>query len=383
MVFPWSALAVVSPSLALGLALLCGAILLRRLRRGDPPSRLRLLAFGCSLATTVLVVELGAWLYDLTFQPNKWQRWENTEETWIHHDRLGKAPAPSSQARVTKYVGDEIIYRDALTETDALGRRVCDPQLSAQALEHAIFMGGSFVFGEGLHRRDTLPCQLGAQSQGRFRPYSYSLAGWGTSQVLVMLQDEVWWRDVQPREGFALYLFIAPHVVRTVGDGRRTSMKPTWPIFRLDDQGELEGPMRERDIPLLHAFNLIYRYLRPFSPAMKVLLYDRRGYVFYPRDKAVRATALTIVAARDRYEARFDGRFLVMMHPRTPLEEHEAALFFEILDQHGVTVLRPPPLPDPEAAVLHPLDDHPSAAENAHLAGWLLDRLDADATRSP
>jgi len=79
---------------------------------------------------------------------------------------------------------------------------------------------------------------------------------------------------------------------------------------------------------------------------------------------------------RQRYQASFDGEFIVLLWPRSRLDPELEELFVQELTNQGVIVVKVPRLPgDPSEAQLHALDGHPSSKEVTWVARYLFDAL--------
>ncbi len=96
---------------------------------------------------------------------------------------------------------------------------------------HAYFLGGSFVFGEGVNDHETLPSFFAQLTEG-VKVRNYGFHGYGPHQVLMQLRHRVFLKDsTTGKRGYVYYVFIPPHISRAHG---RTDWDKTGPYFSLE-----------------------------------------------------------------------------------------------------------------------------------------------------
>lgn len=91
----------------------------------------------------------------------------------------------------------------------------------------------------------------------------------------------------------------------------------------------------------------------------------------------MRSTAAVVVASAELYKERFDGEFYTVIWPRRRLAPHLETKFIALLNEGGVRVISPPPLPNHEESMMHPLDEHPSSKEVDWVAKHVLAAIEA------
>lgn len=99
---------------------------------------------------------------------------------------VGWLPRASTTVHAVSKLGDRTIY-DVVYTVDANNRRVV-PASNPNG-EVVIFLGDSFVFGEGLNDEETLPHQVALATGGRFRILNFGVSAHGAGQSLTRLRN--------------------------------------------------------------------------------------------------------------------------------------------------------------------------------------------------
>jgi hypothetical protein len=293
---------------------------------------------------------------------------------WIaEHDSVGYAFKGPVELLASASVEGEVVYENVHYQIDDFGRRTCSNTMDAS--HHALFFGGSFAFGEGLANNQTLGCQFQQKSNGRYQSLTYAMMGWGASQTLIQLGSDSLFADIQQTSGVAVFSFIEDHIYRTTWKIDGASDFPFFPFFSLADDGGLVGPFKASDRRALGLARDFYSFLREFSPSFRNMV-DPDWFRIGSDAQAAMTTARVLGAARQRYQSRFSGEFIVLLWPRDGLDPWLEELFVDELTQQDVVVIKVPPLPgDPSEAQIHPFDGHPSRKETAWVAQYLADTL--------
>lgn len=320
-----------------------------------------------SLAFLVVALETGSFLW--TAVPKLWgyttdKHYTTKGKLTYPDDVLGYAPYADNTTIESSHIGDEPVYIETVYEFDAKARRVVP--LERPAERHALFFGGSWTFGEGLANPESLSGRFQHHAKGEFQAYNYAFKGYGPNQMLCLLQDDAKFDDIPQKDGVAVYGFIVNHIWRTVGAPWQLISRDTIPLVRLDAEGQVEGPLYYKDIPSFQRKLAMYKALRTYS-AMGRLLFSGKQLLLVSREKSIETTAATIIECSRRYKARFNGEFYTIIWPRRRLQPDEEKTFIQLLEAGGVKVLMPPPYPNPDEAMMHPVDEHPSPKE----ADWI------------
>ena len=336
----------------------------------------KILISASSLFLIVGIVEFGMLVYEnILKSPGKKYSYDTDAPLgWIaEHDLVGYAFKGPVDLLASATVDDEVIYHNVPYRIDGFSRRSCAP--ADEPTHQALFFGGSYAFGEGLTNNQTLGCQFQQLSSGKYQSSTYAMMGWGASQTLIQLGSDSLFADIRPTSGVAVFSFIADHIFRTTWKIEGASDFPAYPFFSLTPDGALEGPFRASDKTELGLARDLYSFLRKFSPGFRNLV-NPDWFRITSDVQAAITTARVLGAARQRYQERFEGEFIVLLWPRSGLDPGLEELFIDELIQQDVTVIKVPPLPgDPSEARLHPLDGHPSAKETTWVAQYLADAL--------
>ncbi len=298
------------------------------------------------------------------------QEWIFSRACWVPTRTLIEWGMPWCSTTVTKKYGTEIIYRDIYYDFDQKGRRSCPPIVSNR---HALFFGCSFAFGEGVVMEKTLPCSF--QTRTGFKAYNYARQGFGTGQMLQILNDPQLFESSIPKKGIAVYAFIGDHVDRSVGEFQKLTSKYVYdqsPLFEFDEEGHLIS-FELAAKPFLKSLVGVWSGFRQFSPVGRALG-SNFVYRLRPLEEGVRITSQIIIESAKRYHERFDGEFYVMLWPGSiawPADIENAML--QQLRNAGIAVIEPPLFApgEPQRSKLHPLDGHPSAEFDVWLAEYL------------
>lgn len=349
-------------SVGVALMIVFGGALLAVLSRRNGVRNAGLVAAACGVV--LLAGELGAVLW--VNVPKLWgyttnKHYEYEDGLLGQRDpTLGYGPIPDNSVLESLYYDDIAVFTGTRYTFDEKGRRVVP--LDNRAPRHALFFGGSYTFGEGLPNDATLSARFQAYAEGNYQAYNYAYKGYGPNQMLCQLQDDAKFDDIAQDTGIAVYGFIRNHIWRAAGAPWQLSVVKNIPFFRLGPDGTLDGPLTYSELPSMRRRMAAYTFVQHYSPLGR-LLFARKFMRAVPDEEAIRIAAAVVVASAERYKERFDGTFYTVLWPRRRLPEAQERLFIDLLRDGGVQVIQPPPLPNPAEAMMHPIDEHPSAKE--------------------
>ncbi|MGE0420988.1 MAG: hypothetical protein AB7O88_01920 [Reyranellaceae bacterium] len=279
---------------------------------------------------------------------------------------LGWKLRASSVVRVIRSRGERKIY-DATYTIDARGQRVTPD--SNQEGETVLFMGDSFMFGDGLPDSQTLPQHFALQTGRRFNVVNFGVPAYGPHQVLRQIEDGVIDRAIEGkgRVRAAVLYFLDEHLPRAAGD-----MEEAW--FRTAPQYErTPGGVR-----LLGSAAEVRSHRRRIEEIVSeavdqsmVASLIRQGIRTYPELKLSEALVMRI---RDLVRERYGVDLIVIYWSRDPSGFHEV-LTSRMLTGTGVHLLLGPSitrsagLSSDDAIIAD--DGHPSGRANAALAAAL------------
>lgn len=329
------------------------------------------IALGTLLCVALLaVLEYGSLELNLRAE-SRTPKWEGTyvEGYFRPHARLGYGPRQASVVTSRRRHEGRLVY-DVAYRTDELGRRVSPVPGMGERSRHAIFLGCSFTFGEGVEDDETLPSQFGREAPG-YRPYNYGFCGYGPQAALARLEDPSFRSGVAEPEGLAVFVYLVGHERRAVGSMRVvTQWGAGMPSYVVDRAGNVsnEGSFRQSHRLRMKLYGVLAR-----SELLRLAGVDvplRIGDADYER------TARILAAARDAYLRSFRGRFVVVVFPTAD----RRLRILPYLRRLGVEVVDFSRLLDPDAPGLQLAGDgHPSARAYRIVARSLARRLDARA----
>jgi hypothetical protein len=149
---------------------------------------------------------------------------------------LGWSLKPSQVSHATAEIKGERIYHVAYS-TNSAGFRVSPPDRGEQVDGCLLFFSDSFTFGEGVSDDQTLPYQVGLQTDGRFRILNLSVPGYGAEQMLAAMQKGDLATDLSCQPTHIFYAALPHHILRAA---HKTSYSVYGPRYRLGANGNPE-----------------------------------------------------------------------------------------------------------------------------------------------
>jgi len=236
---------------------------------------------------------------------------------------------------------------------------------------HLALFGCSFTFGSGLSDQETLAAQLVARMPN-YRVYNFGVGGYGTAQILRLLETQDFRSTMKEKKGIAVYLFIEDHMRRALGTMRRiNSFGKRYPYYRLD---ATEQPVYIGNFMDQRSFlNGVYKWLSreqivQWSGIDIPMFFTQSDYHFISR---------LVDGIRDQYLRQFpNGRFVVVFFPQSQTTFDQNALMREFRDNH-VESLDFPNLERfaTQADCFFEFDGHPKPNLVAQLAEVLSERF--------
>ena len=169
---------------------------------------------------------------------------------------LGYRPSKDSMLITIKkmYAIDSSIIYDA-TYT-IINRIRYTPNTNLNSNKYVIFLGGSFMFGEGLNDDETFPYYLNELSNREFNVRNYAFGGYGTHQALstvenIIIKDSTLLQAVDIK---VYYLLIPNHIYRTTGRAVWDTNGPNYEI--VNNQIVREGNFKDHN-----TFKKKYKYI--------------------------------------------------------------------------------------------------------------------------
>ena len=141
----------------------------------------------------------------------------HTPWDWLPYNAvLGYRPRPDTAVTAVAMRGEELVFRAVYT-IDASGARAA-PGSAAQGKPY-LFIGDSFVFGEGLSDADTLPAQFARETGATARVVNLGVVGYGPEHLVRALETGLY-DSYAPAGATAVITWIIPQQLpRVTGDG--------------------------------------------------------------------------------------------------------------------------------------------------------------------
>ncbi len=153
---------------------------------------------------------------------------------YVDDDVLGVVPTRGVEARSTRLEHGKLLY-DVNYTIDSNGLRAAPP-VQPSPVASILFFGCSFTFGEGLQDAETIPYQVGLQSEGRYKIYNFGFHGYGPNQMLAYIESGRMQHIVDTPPRFAIYQALPDHVARVAG---KVPYGKHSPRYQLDSDGSV------------------------------------------------------------------------------------------------------------------------------------------------
>lgn len=138
---------------------------------------------------------------------------------------LGFRPAPDSEAIATATWGTETVYRQTY-HFDAETARVTPPAPAAE--ETYLFIGDSFIFGQGLPDDETMPSQFAKQNAPGARSINLGVPGYGPNHLVRAFEAGLYDRYKDKNVKAVVTWIIPAHLQRVTGDGSWLGSSPRY-----------------------------------------------------------------------------------------------------------------------------------------------------------
>ena len=301
------------------------------------------------------------------------------EQSLGYRYRTGLKPLRS---RLVGQDSGRVIY-DVVYFFDPQGNRVSTPSPAAEEKPAALFLGGSFMFGEGLNDQDTLPSQF-AQVSG-LPAINAGMHGYGSHQAYRLLDDDTLYRqrtNQQPVQ-LVVYRVIGNHAIRASGRYPWDRFGPCYQVVSsgdLDYQGSFQACGRRWG---LHnaASNILQTLENSREPFTRDLAETWERALTTERD---RRRHLALIAGMQKKAGQHGAEFVVVNETLSPAKTPDPSgryacsvdpsavavgqalrrMGIRVLDTHQVLSLKQ----CTNGSWIIPGDGHPSAAANRQLA---------------
>ena len=280
---------------------------------------------------------------------------------------LGYRPKASAKARARKTVDGEVVF-DVTYTIDDRYRRVTPARPGAtRAL---IFLGDSFVFGEGVADDETLPWRV-AEAMPDTQVYNFGYSGYGPQQALALASDDSVEGALRYPDVAVLYMFIPGHVRRAIGAMR---MWLQWgrhfPCYDAQN-GDVtpRGSFVQARPWRARVYDVLGR--------SQALRYFNVDWPLRMDDRDLDITGRILAAAASAWRAHTPNTTVaVVMFPDMPNNEFNPSRMIPYLDKYDVPYLDLSKAIDMTAPGMTFLGDgHPTAQGYAAVAPTIVERL--------
>jgi hypothetical protein len=303
-------------------------------------------------------------------------------EYFVHDDVLGWAPAKGIKAHAIKpgpagvFHHPEGFLFDVTYTIDSNGLRAAPPYQKDALAGTLLFFGCSFAFGEGLKDSETLPYQVGVQSDGRYRTFNFSFHAYGPNQMLATIEHGMVRRVVDTTPQYAFYVAIPGHVWRVAGRVAWGGQAPRY-VLNADGTVHQEGYFGDRK-PLAARLGLKHGIRQLNKSAMWRILPTGSSPV---TEDDYRLYFAVVRRSQELLMAQYPGiQFHVILWPTVPEEQ---AGYEKLRDGfrrmgiplHSVEDILPGYDTDQLKFILSSVDHHPNALADQLVAEYILNKI--------
>jgi hypothetical protein len=286
----------------------------------------------------------------------------------------GYAVGADVRKRIKKSLGDKVIY-DVIYTTNSQGLRVAPHDVKAaheapsEGSQNVVFMGDSFIFGEGLNDEDTIPYQFEELSGGQCRTYNFGFHGYGAQQMLRIIETGLLEKVVSNQQPMVVvYGALLQHIERASG---RMIWDAKVPRYTLSPSGRAEFVGTFADDPNLEE-NL--KRSRSLSDPRAQLIAGLTGPTRTPED--IKLYVQIVLQARDLLAKKHRAKFSVLVWP---LGDKDTNAVVSELVKGGIEVLSTDQIfkeyPEPPEKYRIELDNHPTELAAERIAKFLYQHI--------
>jgi hypothetical protein len=138
---------------------------------------------------------------------------------------LGFRPKPDSEVIATATWGSELVYRQTY-HFDSAAARVTPP--APDATDTYLFIGDSFIFGQGLSDDETMPSQFAKQNAPAARGVNLGVPGYGPNHLVRAFEAGLLDRYTDRKVKAVVTWIIPAHLQRVTGDGSWLGSSPRY-----------------------------------------------------------------------------------------------------------------------------------------------------------
>jgi hypothetical protein len=291
----------------------------------------------------------------------------------------GYAAGANVKKRVRKTYEGKVLY-DVKYTTDRYGLRVAPHDLTpgegvpGKNYGNVMFFGDSFTYGEGLNDNETLPYLFEELSGGRYRAYNFGFHGYGTQQMLRIIETGLLQKIVSDqRPMIVVYEALIQHIDRASG-------KLIWdakvPRYRLSAAGIPEYTGTFADDPSLEK-NLEFSKSVSNPGTQLLAQVGLTKLIGANRTQGdIELFIQMVLKAKNLVKTRYNAKFYVFVWP---FDDKDADKVINLLKNNGIDVITINQITnkynDHMEKYLIKYDHHPTKYANERIAHYLLDYI--------
>lgn len=332
-----------------------------------------------SISFFFLILETFFFIIEISNQTSINHFYEYSSDFRKNDHRLGYSIRENSEVNASLYIKNDnkiiYCYEDKTYTSDSKGRRVSIKD-EYNASKHAIFFGGSFLFGNGLSNDQTLPSSFQFISNHKFKAYNYGQSGHCASHMLIKLKNPDLFDDIKERNGCAIYVFIKGHLKRSSGYYTYIKYYPWYPIFGFDND-QLTGPHYWLFGDHKYKIHLKLRQLAEKYSHTGSYLTKNIFDTCLNTQQQIDSNIQIITNSKKNYNQIFPNNPLIVVNwPRSGIFGDLKSYFKNQLQENDIHFFTPQPLSNIEKSKVHEYDDHPSRFEVQWVAKQLHEFID-------
>jgi hypothetical protein len=290
------------------------------------------------------------------------------------HPVLGFRPTPNTEAVATATFDGQPVYKQTY-HIDAEGGRVTPA--APRGSDVYLFLGDSFMFGQGLKDDEALPAQFARLNDYHVRAVNLSAPGNSPNQLVRSFEAGLLDGYIkQPVKAVVVWI-IPAQLARTTGDGSWLAASPRYEV----QDGKLVHTGSFTDYRLSHPLDGAKYYLGELFPFVEAIGREQR------QDEQLKLFVAMMAQLQQYARQKFNAPLVVVyswpdekskgIHGDSTIEQPRLVNVLTQLRKMGIELLRVDDLTSqkPLDVINIPHDGHPSAYTNELIAAELKKRL--------
>ena len=293
---------------------------------------------------------------------------KNNDANYEQNNIMGYVLSPNLNAfRSIKLIDKDTLY-DVFYSSDKYSRRVSEKtNFSNTAKKHALFLGCSITFGEGINFESTFP-YLFEKNNSDYNAYNYGFSGYGPHQMALLFSkgvNTINKKSVLEKTGFMLYSFIEDHLSRVYGGSNYLLYGSQSPDIYIENNHLIT---KKR--------NKYHLYLARFINQSKTLKYFNIALTYPKTEIFYKRFASIVNYSATEYKKIFPtGVFYVSFYPQ---KKHDTSWIKYLHKDIKIIIINPPSdfYSNIKRYVIRPnIDNHPIGALNKYYSNKITENI--------